>query len=66
MKKRILGVVCCLVAVLPVLAQREYKLFPANGSVDVNPDTHLSITFASEVRVGEKGRYSDANFVLGW
>ena len=53
-------------AVLPVLAQREYELFPANGSVEVNPDTHLSITFASEVRVGEKGRYSDANFVLGW
>ena len=55
MKKRILCVVCWLVAVLPVLAQREYELFPANGSVDVNPDTHLSITFASEVRVGEKG-----------
>ena len=29
-------------------------------------ENHLSITFASEVRVGEKGRYSDANFVLGW
>ena len=58
--------VCCLVAVLPMLAQSEYKLFPANGSVDVNPDTHLSITLTSEARVGEKGRYSDANFVLGW
>ena len=55
MKKRIKFVVCCLMAVLPMLAQSEYTLFPANGSVEVNPDTHLSITFAREAKVGEKG-----------
>ena len=31
------------------------KMMPANGAVDVNPDTHLTLTFSEEVMVGEKG-----------
>ena len=31
------------------------RMMPANGAVDVNPDTHLTLTFSEEVMVGEKG-----------
>lgn len=55
MRKRIKAIMCAAVLVMPLMAQREYKLFPANGSTDVNPDTHLSITFEGEARVGQKG-----------
>lgn len=47
---------CGMMAVLPMMAQSGgYTLFPASGSVDVNPDTQLSITFDGEARVGQKG-----------
>lgn len=32
-----------------------YRLFPANGSTDVNPDTPLKITFAGKPTLGNKG-----------
>ena len=31
------------------------KMIPANGAVNVNPDTHLTLTLSEEVRIGEKG-----------
>ncbi len=30
-------------------------LFPANGAENVNPDTHLTLTFKSEPTIGDKG-----------
>ena len=31
------------------------KMLPANGAVDVNLDTHLTLTLSEEVRIGDKG-----------
>lgn len=55
MKKRIKTIVCGLLAFMPMMAQSNIKLFPANGSVDVNPDTHLTITFEGDAKVGNRG-----------
>lgn len=37
------------------MVQSNFKLFPANGSTGVNPDTHLTITLAGEAKVGNRG-----------
>ena len=34
------------------------KMIPANGAVDVNPDTHLSLTLSEAVTIGDKGYIS--------
>lgn len=55
MRKFFMTMVCCLVELTPLMAQNEVKLFPENGSVNVNPDTHLTITFEGKAVVGKKG-----------
>ncbi len=55
MKKKIGTLVYCLLAWMPLVAQSDFMVFPANGSVGVNPDTHLTIEFSGEARVGQKG-----------
>ena len=55
MKKSIKKLLCCMAGLMPVMAMGEVKLFPENGSVGVNPDTHLTVTLDSEVKVGKKG-----------
>ena len=55
MTRRIKTLACAFMAFMPMMAQSDIELFPANGSVDVNPDTHLTITFADEAVVGNKG-----------
>ena len=55
MIRRIKTLACAFMAFMPMMAQSDIELFPANGSVDVNPDTHLTITFADEAVVGNKG-----------
>ena len=55
MTRRIKTLACAFMAFMPMMAQSDIELFPANGSVDVNPDTHLTITFANEAVVGNKG-----------
>ena len=55
MKKSVMMTVCSLAWLVPLMAHGEVKLFPENGSVEVNPDTHLTITFDGEVKLGSKG-----------
>ena len=38
------------------MISQNIALFPANGSVGVNPDTHLVITFTSAPAVGTGGQ----------
>jgi hypothetical protein len=50
-----------LVAVLPLSANAQPttpKQFPANEAVNVNPDTHLVLTFASPPEIGTSGKIS--------
>jgi len=50
--RSILLAALALVAAAPAHAQR---LFPANGATDVNPDTHLVLTFPSPPALGKSG-----------
>ena len=54
MRKPIM-IIGLLLALYTEAAPVVTKLMPANGAVDVNPDTHLTLTLSEEVRIGEKG-----------
>ena len=55
MKKLILSMVASLIVLCTQAAGDVPQLFPANGATNVNPDTHLVLTFGNEVSVGQKG-----------
>ena len=42
-------------ALLSEAAPLVTRMMPAHGAVDVNPDTHLTLTLSEEVRIGDKG-----------
>jgi pectinesterase len=39
----------------PLAAQDSFTTFPANGAKDINPDTHLVLTFPSTPNIGTSG-----------
>ena len=53
MRKQII-IIGLLMALFSEAAPLVTRMMPANGAVDVNPDTHLTLTFSEEVMVGEK------------
>lgn len=44
-----------VVGCLPAMSQEHVICYPENGTVNVNVDTHLSLTFDGEVTLGDKG-----------
>ena len=53
MMERMAGMM--LMMLVPMVALGEVKLFPENGSREVNPDTQLRMEFDEEVQLGERG-----------
>lgn len=58
--KRFLSLVLPLViiAIAPTCARAEdgSHMFPANGAANVNPDTHLTLTFSAPPAIGHSGK----------
>ncbi|HEY4328150.1 MAG TPA: pectinesterase family protein [Phycisphaerae bacterium] len=58
-RKCLLPLSACLALLLPAAmanAQTAPKLFPADGAGNVNPDTHLTITFSVPPTIGSSGQ----------
>ena len=53
MMERMAGMM--LMMLVPMVALGEVRLFPENGSREVNPDTQLRMVFDEEVQLGERG-----------
>src|SRR5215467_696225 len=54
--RSVLAIVCVLVVHGPASAQLRVIRFPADGARDVNPDTHLVMTFPSAPTLGTSGQ----------
>ncbi|MDD4990818.1 MAG: pectinesterase family protein [Paludibacter sp.] len=56
MRKQVLFSACCLLSVSLFATQLKIELIPANGAKNINPDTHLVLTFDSEPTLGNRGQ----------
>lgn len=57
MEKKLIILMAFMWTAFAAMAE-EVKLFPQNGATEVNPDTHLTLTFPHDVALGTQGRIS--------
>ena len=55
---KLIMIIGLFMALYAEAAPEVTKMIPANGAVDVNPDTHLSLTLSEAVTIGDKGYIS--------